>query len=452
MCSKQTVIVWLGVLASGVAMAAVAPGEPPVVAAVAPVRMVKSGEAGLREAKALAVDPTSREAVRAFYNTHYTGSSGAAIGWSGNVGACNAGTTAAAFRNGVATRINFYRAMAGVPAGITLDSTYNSGAQAAALMMSANGMLSHDPPTSWSCYTSAGDTGAQNANLTLSVNGPGAIDNYLEDFGSSNGAVGHRRWILHPQTQTMGTGDIPEGTGAGAYAAANALWVFDSHLFEVRPATRQTFIAWPPAGYVPYPVVWPRWSISHPTADFRGASVTVMSKGAAIPVTLHPVVNGYGENTLVWYPSLLDPSHPYDWPKPAADTDYLVTVAGVVMGGATQTVRYTVTVFDPAVAGGPWSGAADLGGGWRWLSWFGSFNVSSEPWIYHAQHGWLYTLGTSVSNMWFWDVEMGAPWWTSDTLYPYLYRSTDASWLWYLLGTDDPRWMVNLSTGGWESQ
>lgn len=442
---------WIGLLAGRVASAATEPGEPPRAPEVAPAVKAGAGSLVLSADKALTVNPASRESVRAFFNTTYLGSAGTAIGWNGNVASCDAGTTAAAFRSAVATRINYYRAMAGVPAGITLDAVYNDGAQLAALMMSANGTLSHDPPTSWSCYSSGGDTAAQSANLTLSVNGVGAIDSYLEDFGASNGAVGHRRWLLHPPTQTMGTGDIPTGTGADVHPAANATWVFDSHLFDARPATRQPFIAWPPAGYVPYPVVWPRWSISHPTANFRAATVTVTSKGAAVPVTQHPVVDGYGENTLVWYPSLLNPAVPYDWPKPDADTDYHVEVEGIVVGGVTQTLSYTVTVIDPATDGGPWSGAADLGGGWRWLSWFGFFNVSSEPWIYHAQHGWLYTLGTSVSNMWFWDVEMGAAWWTADTVYPYLYRASDTSWLWYLPDSDNPRWMVNLSTGAWES-
>jgi hypothetical protein len=36
--------------------------------------------------------------------------------------------------------------MAGVPAGVSLDSILNSKDQAAALMMSANRQLSHFPP------------------------------------------------------------------------------------------------------------------------------------------------------------------------------------------------------------------------------------------------------------------------------------------------------------------
>ena len=50
-------------------------------------------------------------------------------------------------------RLNYYRAMAGVPATVTFSDTYNAMDQQAALMMSANGQLSHSPPTTWTCYT-----------------------------------------------------------------------------------------------------------------------------------------------------------------------------------------------------------------------------------------------------------------------------------------------------------
>ena len=51
-------------------------------------------------------------------------------------------------------RINYFRAMAGVGDDITFDSTYNTKAQAAALMMSANQALSHSPPADWDCFSS----------------------------------------------------------------------------------------------------------------------------------------------------------------------------------------------------------------------------------------------------------------------------------------------------------
>jgi hypothetical protein len=109
-----------------------------------------------------------------------------------------------------------------VPAVVQLDDVYSGKAQQAALMMSANGQLSHNPPPSWLCYTAEGAQAAGSSNLYLGRFGPAAITGYVYDAGSGNYAVGHRRWILYPQTQRMGTGDIPPVGGA---RSSNALWV-----------------------------------------------------------------------------------------------------------------------------------------------------------------------------------------------------------------------------------
>jgi hypothetical protein len=232
--------------------------------------------------------------------------------------------------------------MAGVPAKVTLLDEYNRKAQQAALMMSRNNALSHDPPTSWACYTAEGDEAAGKSNLALGGYGLEALRMYMQDFGSGNAAVGHRRWILYPQTQNMGTGDIPS---SGGYWAANALWVFDSHLWEPRPATREAFVAWPPPGYVPYTIVYPRWSFSYAGADFDSATVSMTENGANYPVTRYTPAYGYGEKTLVWIRTGM--SDGSSWQRPSADTTYVVTISNVLISGAPRSFQYTVIVFDP---------------------------------------------------------------------------------------------------------
>src|SRR6185312_8522029 len=120
--------------------------------------------------------------------------------------------------------------------------------------------------------TSAGASAAANSNLALGSFGPDSITGYINDFGANNTEAGHRRWLLYPQTQTMGTGDIPAGNG---FTNANATWVLDGNYGTARPATRDGFVAWPPPGYVPYPVVFARWSFAYPNADFSTATVAV---------------------------------------------------------------------------------------------------------------------------------------------------------------------------------
>jgi hypothetical protein len=61
----------------------------------------------------------------------------------------------------------------------------------------------------------------------------------------------------------------------------------------------------------------------------------------------------------------------------------------------------------------------------------------------------MYGLGTNVSSLWFWNLDMG--WlWTGDTVYPYLYSMDQASWLLYQTNTASPRLFHNLSTRRWE--
>lgn len=296
------------------------------------------------------VDTSSREQVRSFYNAVYTSSDGVPIGTTANISSCTPGTNAAAFQQVVLRRINWFRALAGVPATITFDAGESAKNQAAALLMSANTNLQHTliPPT-WHCFSTDGTNAAANSNIALGYDGPDAITGYVWDFGANNYEVGHRRWILYPQTQVMGTGDVP---AQGSFKPANATWVFDANYGGPRPATRTPYVSWPPAGYAPYQVVYPQWSFGFPGANFNSATVNVKSNGVNVAVTLQPYEPNFGENTLVWYPSNLDPTSGNTvFPFSGTDTVYSVTISNVVTGAGSQNFAYTVTVFNPAVPG-----------------------------------------------------------------------------------------------------
>jgi len=239
--------------------------------------------------------------------------------------------------------------MAGVPATITLNNANNTDNQLAAVMMSANTNLSHTPPNTWYCWSINGSNAASMSNLALGYDGADAITGYMWDFGAGNFEAGHRRWILYPQTQIMGTGDVPP---AGGYSPANATWVFDANLFGPRPATRQPYVAWPPAGYVPRQLVYPRWSFALTNADFTNATITMKSNGVVVATSTQQYVTGYGENTLVWYPSSLDPNNFNTvFPFGGTDTVYSITVTNIKFGAGMVGYTYNVTVFDPAVPG-----------------------------------------------------------------------------------------------------
>lgn len=279
------------------------------------------------------VNVYDRASSQNFYLQTYMASEGVNPEWTGNHASCNPGTTSQAFRDAITLRINYFRQMAGVPPITGLSPIYTQKAQQAALMMSVNNALSHTPPNTWLCWTADGSQAAGSSNLYLGVYGPSAITGYINDPGGGNYAVGHRRWVLFPPTEMMGTGDIPP---TGGYFSSNALWVFD--IFSPIPPTREAYVAWPPPGYTPYQVVFPRWSFSYSGADFSSATVT-MSSGGSIPTNVQPVVNGYGLNTLVWEPSITVGAGP--------DKTYTVNVNGVLINGSPQNFSYDVIVFDP---------------------------------------------------------------------------------------------------------
>ena len=81
-----------------------------------------------------------------------------------------------------------------------------------------------------------------------------------------------------------------------------------------------------------------------------------------------------------------------------------------------------------ATGGSLWSDATDLGNGWKYLEWFGSFWVDeTSPWIYHYEHGWAYAYGETTSSIWFYTLDSG--WfWTSDAYYPWIYVLNNAAW------------------------
>jgi len=294
------------------------------------------------------VNTDAREQVRDFYNAIYPTSENVPINSTADVADCYPGTNSLTFQQSVLRRINWFRAMAGAPANVVFNSIYNSNAQAVAVMISSSGQLNHNPPTNWPCYSPAGGAAA-GGNQAGGFNGADAITGYIWDFGNGNSEAGHRRWILYPQEQIMGTGDVP---ATNSYIAANSTYVFDSSINNPRPATRQPYVAWPPEGFSPYQVVFPHWSFALSNADFSAATVSMSSNGVPVSVAIQPYQTGYGENTIVWIPMGLNADCECTmFPFSGTDTVYSVTVSNIVVGASKASFSYNVTVIDPAVPG-----------------------------------------------------------------------------------------------------
>lgn len=267
-----------------------------------------------------------RETVIADYNNDYLGSAVANPGWTGSTSGCDAGTVSQSTHDRVIKRINYFRKLVGLNDNTTLDASKFSMYQQAALMMKANAQLSHTPPNTWTCWTQSGYNGANTSNLGLGTHSVNAITAFISDFGTGNTAVGHRRWILHSKkTQfSYGTTDVSMSLGVIGTAGGNT---------KIPP-----FIAYPPNGYIPKAIVFPRWSFGIPNADFSNATVTMKGPGGNITLlVISKTDNGYGDNTIVWEPQDIVTNS-------ASDVVYTVTVSGI-SGIASGSYTYTVTII-----------------------------------------------------------------------------------------------------------
>ena len=328
------------VLAFGLAPTAAAQSSADVELGLAPSRD-ESQDIGNWVYRAIPKAAKSRAEVAQLYNTQFVPGNAVVLNWTGSLAGCVVGTTNADHQQAVIARINYFRALADLPAVVLEDATPTAQVQATALMMTANNTLSHTPPMTFTCYSADGAAGAASSNLAIGANGVNAINNYIDDFGAGNEATGHRRWVLFPPRTAMATGDT---TGTPANRAANSLHVFGPS--GSRPATPNG-VAWPPAGFIPYqnlPSKSNRWSLSFPSADFSNASVAMSGPGGAIPVTKEPLANGFGDNTIVFLPTGIS------YAQPAADTTYTITISNIGGAGVPPNIQYMVTVIDPASA------------------------------------------------------------------------------------------------------
>jgi hypothetical protein len=194
---------------------------------------------------------------------------------------------------------------------------------------------------------------------------------------------------------------------------------------------------------VSYTVLNPRVSVTSP------ANGSIFYTPNVVTVLVSSVsTSGLGGVSVYQGPTFLGSTSAWSgvvWSNATAG-DYVLTARAADAGGLNITTSMPVNV---AVMAPCWAGALSLGGGWRWVSWFGFFAEAGSGWIYHNQHKWMYASGATSGDIWFWTTDMG--WlWTAGTTYPYVYRSSDHVWLWYQKDTVNPRWFYNFGSSAWE--
>ncbi len=316
-------------------------------ASAAPVRSSASAPRALVAAPAatdVAASGTSdrmptKAWVTNLYRTRIVPALGTRVSWSGSVSSCSMGRESDASRAATLRMVNSMRMLVQLST-VKLDTTASNKAQKAALLMDANGKLSHSPSQSDfpRCWSPAAKEAAGSSNLALGATGSKAIAAYMDEPGDNNTAAGHRRWILNPATTHIATGS----TGN-----ANALTVFG--LGTSATAARPGWIEWPARGWFPQQIEPDgRWSLSssNGAVSFDKAAVKVQrvtTDGKVVTthsVRKHPVATGYGPNTVVFDVSGV--AHPTG----KAVAYYRVTVTGI-RGGGQSSYSYLVRLYDP---------------------------------------------------------------------------------------------------------
>lgn len=231
------------------------------------------------------------------------------VQWTGDVQSCVAGTISDVARNQTLALVNYYRAMAKLPT-VNHDSTRNKRAQECALMMNANRALNHFPPSSWSCYTSAGALSAGKSNLAP-YDSVRSVAIYMMDSGNAT-TLGHRRWILSNWLSTIGIGSTSEFSCLDVSNLVGA-------------GSARAWTAWPPPD-VPVPISAMNvdstgWSLQSDQINLNNANVQITEGGTVLPVSVTALSSNYGSTHAI---SII----PSGWRSQAGRT-YQVSVTGI---------------------------------------------------------------------------------------------------------------------------
>ena len=246
----------------------------------------------------------------------------------GDVTTCTTGDLLAPGRPNALKLVNLYRFLTGMPA-VTEDPTFDTDAQACAIIQAANG-LSHTPAATDPCYNATG-AAASNRSSICGGQAVGCIDLYMDDSANATGPnFGHRTWILANSLGPVGFGSV--GTGRAMTASC---------FYQVGGTGKAgvAYVGWPPAGPVPLQAFTATeldksgWSLQSDTIDLDNATATVMDGTTSEPVTVSTKLGSYGAQYAMGIT-------PNGWSSLAGHS-YTVTI-----GGTSTPISYTVQVVD----------------------------------------------------------------------------------------------------------
>ncbi len=258
------------------------------------------------------------------------------LAFTGDINACITGSYAADIDQKMLDRINYLRRLVQVSDDVVFDPALSERCLTAAVMQEANRIINHcygennAPCNTWQCTSAAAIEASQGSLLAFANwNYFDPVEMFVYDGGAVNTAVSHRRWLFYSKAKVFGNA-LTENR--------NVLYVLGN---SGNPSTNQKdFIAYPTEGYMPAPIVFPRWSFTIPDAFFGNADVQMMDEnGNTVPLVIVHKVGGYPEPTIVWEPENIVLNNP-------KDVRYTVTVSGIEDAPQTS-YTYTTIIIQP---------------------------------------------------------------------------------------------------------
>jgi uncharacterized protein YkwD len=346
----------------------------------------RAGAAGVTTT---AIDRDNKVAVAQAYQNYALNLRTVAMGWTGSTAGCSVGNVSSAAQQATLQTVNYLRQMVGL-ADVTENADASSAARKTALMMQANGQLTHYPPTSWRCFSNNGAFLASRSNIALGSGGDGilagakAIFAYVNDVGVDS--LGHRRWVLSPVQRTIGIGSTSNanamvwGNGSGTCTSTSctvSAWnpsedASFTNTYGTSWTSPQT-VAWPAAGYFPYQLTKSEydsrqmdWSVAAGTSaiSFASATVAVTKNGVAVSgLSLIPqssLGRGYGDQGAFGFRF---PTGAVTLPGAGKVDTYRVTISGIggISGGRLQYDVKMINALEASVGAVSISGTPRVG-------------------------------------------------------------------------------------------
>ena len=132
----------------------------------------------------------------------------------------------------------------------------------------------------------------------------------------------------------------------------------------------------------------------------------------------------------------------------AGSGEYITATATDSMGSTSEFSEVILLSEGRPSAPAPFESAVELGAGWWFSDWFGSFNTNFLPWIFHPEHSWMYVFEESASDgIFLYDLSLEGWLFTSSGVYPSMYSFGRSSWIFYFVETSGPRQFVELDSG-----